>query len=101
MSVVQVRLAGTDCYEGTGGDPLLPEPFSDSVGLTECKEACLGESQCVAIVRKRSEGIGKGACYRRTRVRLEECDQDSEWDLYQFDNSTTGRSSNISCTFPL
>ena len=31
---------GLDCYEGQGGSPLQPDPYSLSVTETECRAAC-------------------------------------------------------------
>ena len=90
---------GKDCYRGAGGDPMDPDPYSRfsvsfsvsfslilsfscrSLGLPACLKAC-GAGCSAVVVRSGGGELPVGECYRRSRVQLGECVQDSAWDLY-------------------
>ena len=74
--------AGVDCYQGRGGDPVLPDPYSDSVSLSQCQAACDYDSSCQGFIRRASEGQGSGICYRRKNIILSRCVRDSVWNLH-------------------
>ena len=82
------KTAGLDCYEGKGGDPLGPEPFSTNLSLEQCRDACDQDNQCQGIIRKASDQQEQGFCYKRTNLQLGNCVQDSVWDLHQKTSDT-------------
>jgi len=79
---------GTDCYEGKGGQPLLPDPYHSSLTLAQCQAACAQDSACKGVIRKAGEQTG--ICYRRRGIQLANCVKDSTWDLFIKKESTTG-----------
>jgi len=79
---------GTDCYEGRGGQPLSPDPYHNSLSLTQCQAACAQDSRCKGVIRKAGEQ--RGICYRRRGIQLANCVKDSAWDLFIKKESTTG-----------
>jgi len=79
---------GTDCYEGKGGQPLLPDPYHNSLSLAQCQAACAQDSACKGVIRKAGEQTG--ICYRRRGIQLANCVKDSTWDLFIKKESTTG-----------
>jgi len=79
---------GTDCYEGKGGQPLLPDPYHSSLTLAQCQAACAQDSACKGVIRKAGEQTG--ICYRRRGIQLANCAKDSTWDLFIKKDSTTG-----------
>ena len=84
---------GKDCYRGAGGDPMDPDPYSRfsvsfsfffsfscrSLGLPACLKAC-GVGCSAVVVRSGGGELPVGECYRRSRVLLGQCVQDSAWD---------------------
>ena len=74
-------LIGLDCYEGKGGDPILPDPLSSSMSPMECRAACLEDVACEGVVT--SSGLGTGYCYKRRNLKLENCVKDSKWTLHK------------------
>merc|ERR1719320_1658737 len=50
------------------GDPITPDPYSESVSLNQCQAACETDSSCEGIIRKASEGQGAGICYKRKNI---------------------------------
>jgi len=100
------KQTGVDCYQGKGGDPILPDPFSNSLTLNQCKSACESDSSCQGIIRKASEQQGVGICYKRTNIVISRCVRDSVWDLHTKpgsggSSSTTTRppSGNYGCKY--
>jgi len=85
------KFDGIDCYEGKGGTAIQPDPYSNSMTLQDCSDACESEEGCVAIIRKASDEDSEGLCYLRSNIEIESCVQDSEWDLHQYlgDETTT------------
>ena len=85
------KFDGIDCYEGKGGTAIQPDPYSNSLTLQDCSDACESEEGCVAIIRKASDKDSEGLCYLRSNIDIESCVQDSEWDLHQYlgDETTT------------
>jgi len=79
---------GTDCYEGKGGQPLLPDPYHSSLTLAQCQAACAQDLACKGVIRKAGEQTG--ICYRRRGIQLANCAKDSTWDLFIKKDSTTG-----------
>ena len=73
---------GVDCYENQGGDPILPDPYSENLSLSQCQAACETDSSCEGIIRKASEGQGSGICYKRKNIVLVRCVRDPVWDLH-------------------
>ena len=47
-----------DCYAGKGGDPILPDPYSNNLSLQECQNVCQQDTQCSGVIRKASDGQG-------------------------------------------
>jgi len=83
---------GKDCYKGAGGEALQPDPYGQSLSLEECRSACMGNSECVGIVRKTSDGGSSGICYLRKSIELARCDSGTEWMLHtngRFEEDTT------------
>lgn len=80
---VWVKHDGLDCYQGKGGDPLQPDPFSNSVSLGECKAACRAQSTCEGVIRKSGDQQNNGICYLRKNINLHTCVTDSTWTLHQ------------------
>ena len=76
------KQTGVDCYENQGGDPVLPDPYSDSVSLSQCQAACETDSSCEGIIRRSAEGEGSGICYKRKNIVLVRCVRDPVWDLH-------------------
>ena len=76
------KKTGVDCYENQGGDPILPDPYSDSVTLGQCKAACETDSSCQGIIRRAAEGQGSGICYKRKNIVLVRCVGDPVWNLH-------------------
>ena len=76
------KQTGVDCYENQGGDPISPDPYSESVSLNQCQAACETDSSCEGIIRKASEGQGAGICYKRKNIVLVRCVKDPMWDLH-------------------
>merc|ERR1711892_763388 len=62
------KLASLDCYAGRGGDPLQPDPYSNSMSLQDCKAACTADYNCQGVIRKTSDGQGSGVCYKRRNI---------------------------------
>jgi len=79
---------GTDCYEGKGGQPLSPDPYHNSLTLSQCQAACAQDAACKGVIRKAGEQTG--ICYRRSGIQLSNCVRDSTWDLFIKKDSTTG-----------
>ena len=77
------KTAGLDCYEGKGGDPIQPDPYSTNLSLEQCRYACNQDSQCQGVIRKAADQQGQGVCYKRTNLQIGSCVQDSVWDLHQ------------------
>ena len=67
------RLPSLDCYAGRGGDPIQPDPYSNSMSLRDCKAACGSDSSCQGIIRKSSDGEAPGVCYRRRNLVISNC----------------------------
>jgi len=76
------KQTGVDCYENQGGDPILPDPYSENLSLSQCQEACEKDSTCEGIIRRASEGQGSGICYKRKNIVLVRCVRDPMWDLH-------------------
>jgi len=83
------KSSGVDCYEGKGGVAIQPDPYSNSIGLEGCREACEATKGCVAIIRKATDGVSPGLCYLRSQIQKSSCVQDPLWDLHQFDEDST------------
>ena len=77
------KTAGLDCYEGKGGDPIQPDPYSTNLSLEQCRAVCNQDSSCEGVIRKASDGQAQGICYKRRNLQLGNCVQDSVWDLHQ------------------
>ena len=77
------KSTGLDCYDGNGGDPIQPDPYSNNLSVQECRDVCQQDSTCEGIIRKASEKQAKGICYKRKNLQLGECVQDAIWDLHQ------------------
>jgi len=75
---------GVDCYEGVGGVAIQPDPYSQSMTLQACREACEGVPGCVGIIRKASDAGSAGLCYLRSSIDIESCVKDAVWDLHQY-----------------
>ena len=85
---------GLDCYEGKGGDPILPDPFSSSMSPTECRAVCLEDVACEGVVT--SSGQDTGYCYKRRNLKLKNCVRDSKWTLH---NKKGGKKSLVEVSF--
>jgi len=70
-------MPGVDCYEGRGGSPLQPDPYSMSLSVPDCQSACSSRSTCEAIITDKS-----GKCYLRTNLKVSQCVKDSQWTLH-------------------
>ena len=77
------KTAGLDCYEGKGGDPIQPDPYSNNLSLQQCRDVCKEDPSCEGIIRKASEKQSQGICYKRKNLQLGSCVQDAVWDLHQ------------------
>jgi len=84
------RRPNVDCYAGRGGDPIQPDPYSNSLSLRDCKAACTSDYYCQGIIRKSSDGEGRGICYKRKNLVLSNCVTDYQWELHR--KPTTGGS---------
>lgn len=84
------KQTGVDCYQGRGGDPILPDPYSESVTLNQCKTACDADSSCQAIIREASDGEGSGICYKRRNLVVSKCVRDPVWNLHLKPGSGSG-----------
>lgn len=51
-----VYYAHTNCFSGHGADNILPEPYSNHLGLQDCQAACDKDSDCDAIVVPAQQG---------------------------------------------
>ena len=71
-----------DCYQGKGGDPIQPDPYSNSISLQDCKAACASDLACQGIIRKYSDGMGRGICYKRRNLVVSKCVSDPQWELH-------------------
>ena len=78
-----------NCWEGNGADNLLPEPYSNSLSLPDCKDACELDESCEGIVIKRGEE-SLGPCFMRKNIQLSSCRDYQPYDLYL---KPTGRQS--------
>jgi len=81
------KLGSLDCYQGKGGDPILPDPFSNSVTLAQCKAACKSDASCQGIIRKSTDGRNSGICYKRKNLVVAQCVADPTWELHVKPNS--------------
>merc|ERR1712198_16708 len=61
---------------------ILPDPYSKSISLQDCKAACASDSACQGIIRKYSDGQGRGICYKRRNLVVSRCVSDPQWELY-------------------
>jgi hypothetical protein len=52
--------AHTNCFVGHGAQTILPEPFSNHLGLRDCQAACDEDSDCEAIVVPAQKGGSGG-----------------------------------------
>jgi len=77
------KLASLDCYAGRGGDPIQPDPYSNSMSLQDCKAACTADYNCQGVIRKTSDGQGSGVCYKRRNVVTGHCVRDPVWELHR------------------
>eukprot|EP00091_Calanus_sinicus_P002125 TRINITY_DN12184_c0_g1_i5.p1 TRINITY_DN12184_c0_g1~~TRINITY_DN12184_c0_g1_i5.p1 ORF type:complete len:297 (-),score=53.76 TRINITY_DN12184_c0_g1_i5:345-1178(-) len=79
-----LKYDSTDCYQGNGGDPVpgKPDPYSNSLTLSECKDVCQSEASCEGIIREASDGESKGLCYLRLNLDQSKCIEDSIWELH-------------------
>jgi len=76
------KYGGVDCYQGRGGDPIQPDPYSNAATLQQCQAACQANSQCQGVIRRASNGNGAGICYLRRNINYGQCARDATWDLY-------------------
>jgi len=77
------KLSSLDCYAGRGGDPIQPDPYSNSISLRDCKAACDADYNCQGVIRKSSDGQGSGVCYKRRNIVRSNCVRDPLWELHQ------------------
>ena len=70
-----------NCYQGHGADNMSPEPYSDSLSLSNCREACELDESCEGIVIKRGKEP-LGPCFMRRNIQLSRCLDNQPYDLY-------------------
>merc|ERR1719431_509676 len=70
---------GRDCYEGAGGSPLSPDPYSTSLTPAQCRAVC--GPGCAGIVTRTGQA-GPGPCYRRSSLSLSSCASDPAWTTH-------------------
>ena len=75
------KYSGKNCYQGQGADNMSPEPYSNSISLSDCKNACETDDACEGIVVKRGEESA-GRCFKRKNIKLGDCSDNSQFDLY-------------------
>ena len=80
-----------NCWQGRGADNVLPEPYSDSLSLTNCQGACEIDESCEGIVIKRGKE-SLGPCFMRRNIELSRCKDYEPYDLYL---KPTGRQSKM------
>ena len=70
-----------DCYSGHGAVDILPEPYSSSMSLYDCKAACEADSSCEAIVIQAGSEAA-GPCHKRRNLELSNCVSGTVWHLF-------------------
>lgn len=69
------------CYDGHGADLILPNPYSNSLSLYECKKACETDDSCEGIiVMAGKEALGP--CRKRRNVQPNDCLHNSDQNLF-------------------
>jgi len=62
---------GYNCYDGKGASEWDGSDLENTPSLSDCKAACLTETQCGGVVM----GLASGStCYRRADIRIDECE---------------------------
>ena len=75
------RYPGVDCYQGQGGDPIHPDPLSNSLSLSQCQAACEADTSCEGIITQAGNEAA-GLCYKRRNLELGSCVSDPKWNLF-------------------
>ena len=75
------KYRGKNCFQGHGADNMLPEPYSNSLSLTNCQGACEEDQSCEGIVIKRGKE-SLGPCFMRRNIQLSGCRDNQPLDLY-------------------
>ena len=74
---------GVDCdgNTGQGAINILPEPYSSSMSLYDCKAACEADGDCEAIVILAGSEAA-GPCHKRRNVDLGNCASGTAYHLF-------------------
>ena len=72
------KIDGKNCYTGKGAISLLPNPYSDSLSLSECQYACAIDDNCEGVIVR----ISDERCHKRTNIHIAECNNDSRYNLF-------------------
>ena len=74
---------GVDCdgNTGQGAINILPEPYSSSMSLYDCKAACEADGDCEAIVILAGSEAA-GPCHERRNVDLGNCASGTSYHLF-------------------
>ena len=75
------RYPGVNCYQGQGGDPIQPDPLSNSLSLSQCQAACEADTSCEGIITQAGNEAA-GLCYKRRNLDLGSCVSDPKWNLF-------------------
>ena len=60
---------------------MSPEPYHNSLSLSDCKEACETDDACEGIIIMRGQE-SQGYCYKRKNIKLSDCEDTGAYDLY-------------------
>ena len=76
---------GKNCYnwngDWNGADNMSPEPYSNSLSLSDCQDACETDASCEGVVIERGkESLGR--CYKRKNIQLSDCMDNTDKDVY-------------------
>ena len=70
-----------NCYSGHGAEAILPYPYSSSLSLSKCKDACKTDDSCDGIITDRGRE-SQGRCFKIRNIQLKDCLDDSIYDLF-------------------
>ena len=72
------KIEGKNCYDGKGAIAMLPNPYSNSLSLSDCQYACAIDDNCEGVIVT----LYDERCHKRTNIHIAECDNDPRYNLF-------------------